>query len=599
MSKELIKRSEVKIEDTWKVEDIYPTLADWENDLKKAEELAGKLAGLEGRLNTADNILESCRLEEEIDYIANRLFGYAGRVADVDTGNAENQKLVLTVRTKYVQISEQLSFIDPELLALPEGSIEKFCGEKPELERYRRFLTEKLRLKDHMLSPEMEKLLASAGEITGTASNTFSMFNNADLVFPEITDENGEKVRLTHGRYIPFLESQDRRVRKDAFKAMYDTYAGFKNTLAATYSGQVKAHIFTSRARKYASSLEAAVDRNNVPKEVYLNLIEAIHQNMDKMYRYVRLRKKMLGVGELHMYDNAVPLVKDVDIKIPFEEAKKTVYEALAPLGDDYRAVIKEGFENRWIDIYENEGKRSGAYSAGIPGAHPYVLLNYSGTLDSMFTLAHEMGHAMHSYLSYKNQNYIDADYVIFVAEVASTCNEVLLVKHLLSKTEDKQQRAYLINHFLDSFKSTVYRQTMFAEFELKTHEMAENGESLTAEVLKKLYFDLNKLYFGPDMCVDDDIAMEWARIPHFYYNFYVYQYATGFSAAVALAERILNLGAPAVADYKKFLSGGCSRSPIDLLKIAGVDMSTAEPVNAGLKLFDELLDEMEKLYGM
>ena len=597
MAKELPKRSEVKVEDTWKVEDIYPTLEAWEADLEKSEKLAEELAGFEGKLNTAENIYAAEKLEEEIDYIANRIFGYASRVADVDTGNAENQKLVMKARTKYVQISEKLSFIDPELLELPEGSIDKFCAEKPELERYRRALNEKLRFKAHMLKPEMEKLLASAGEITGTASNAFSMFNNADLVFPEITDENGEKVRLTHGRYIPFLESQDRRVREEAFKAMYSTYASYKNTLAAIYSGQVKAHLFTAKARKYSSCLEAAVDRNNVPKEVYYNLIDAIHANMDKMYRYVRLRKKLLGVDELHMYDNAVPLVKDVDIKIPFEEAKQTVYEALAPLGEDYRAVIKEGFENRWIDVYENEGKRSGAYSAGIPGAHPFVLLNHSGTLDSMFTLAHEMGHAMHSYLSFKNQNYVDAGYVIFVAEVASTCNEVLLVKYLLSKTDDKAQRAYLINHFLDSFKSTVYRQTMFAEFELKTHEMVERGEALTPDALKKVYYDLNKLYFGDDMCVDEDIAMEWARIPHFYYNFYVYQYATGFSAAVALAERILSLGEPAVADYKKFLSGGCSKSPIELLKIAGVDMSTAEPINAGLKLFGELLDEMEKLY--
>ncbi len=596
MAKELPKRSEVKVEDTWKVEDIYATLADWEADLAKVSELADKLAGYEGKLNTAGGVYEASRLEEDIEYIAGRLFGYAARVSDVDTGNAENQKLVMRVRSVYVGIMEKLSFIVPELLALPDGAIEKFYSEKPELERYRISINERLRFKPHTLSPDMEKLLASSGEVAAVPGTAFSMFNNADLVFPEITDENGEKVRLTHGRYIPFLESRDRRVREEAFHAMYSTYESYKNTLAALYSGQVKTHIFEAKARKYANSLEAAVFGNNVPTEVYHNLIDAIHANMDKMYRYVRLRKKLLGLDELHMYDNAVPLVKDVDINIPFDEAKKTVYEALAPLGDDYRAILKEGFENRWIDVYENEGKRSGAYSAGIAGAHPYVLLNHSGTLDSMFTLAHEMGHALHSYLSFKNQPYVDAHYVIFVAEVASTCNEVLLVKHLLSKTTDKAQRAYLINHFLDSFKSTVYRQTMFAEFELKTHEMAERGESLTPDTLKKLYYDLNKLYFGEDMVVDEDIAMEWARIPHFYYNFYVYQYATGFSAAVALAERILSEGETAVADYKKFLSGGCSKPPIDLLKIAGVDMSTAEPINAGLKLFDELLDEMEKL---
>ena len=442
----------------------------------------------------------------------------------------------------------------------------------------------------------MEQLLASAGDVTGTSDNVFSMFNNADLVFPEITDENGEKVRLTHGRYVPFLESSDRRVREEAFKAMYSTYKGFRNTLAATYSGKLKAHWFEAKARKYNNCLEAAVDGTNVPASVYHNLIEAIHQNLDKMHRYVSIRKKLLGVDELHMYDLYTPLVKEADVKIPFEQAKQTVYEALAPLGEEYRAVIKEGFENRWIDVYENEGKRSGAYSAGVFGVHPYVLLNHNDTLDNMFTLAHEMGHAMHSYLSNKTQPHVDSHYVIFVAEVASTCNEVLLMEHLLKNTTDKVQRAYLINHFLESFRGTVYRQTMFAEFELLTHQMCERGESLTPDALSKLYYDLNKKYFGDDMVVDEDIAMEWARIPHFYYNFYVYQYATGFSAAVALANRILKEGQPAVDDYLKFLSGGCSKSPIDLLKMAGVDMTTPEPVNSGLEMFGRLLDEMEEL---
>jgi oligoendopeptidase F len=447
-----------------------------------------------------------------------------------------------------------------------------------------------------MLSAEMEQLLASAGDVTGTSDNVFSMFNNADLVFPEITDENGEKVRLTHGRYVPFLESSDRRVREEAFKAMYSTYKSYRNTLAATYAGKLEAHWFSAKARKYNSCLEAAVDGTNVPANVYTNLIEAIHQNLDKMHRYVSIRKKLLGVEELHMYDLYTPLVKEADVKIPFEQAKETVYEALAPLGEDYRAVIKEGFENRWIDVYENEGKRSGAYSAGVYGVHPYVLLNHNDTLDNMFTLAHEMGHAMHSYLSNKTQPHVDSHYVIFVAEVASTCNEVLLMEHLLKNTTDKVQRAYLINHFLESFRGTVYRQTMFAEFELLTHQMCEKGESLTPDALSKVYYDLNKKYFGDDMIVDEDIAMEWARIPHFYYNFYVYQYATGFSAAVALANRILKEGQPAVDDYLKFLSGGCSKSPIDLLKIAGVDMTTPAAVNSGLEMFGRLLDEMEEL---
>jgi len=596
MAKELPKRSEVRVEDTWKVEDIYENVEAWEADVQKAVDLADKASAFEGSLNTAANLLAVLKLSEEIFYLADRTYYYASLVSDVDTGNAENQKLMMKIRTIYADICEKMSFIDPEILALPDGTIDSFYAMESGLERYRNSLNQTLRVKAHMLSPEMEKLLASSYEATSACANAFSMFNNADLVFPEIKDENGEAVRLTHGRYVPFLESSDRRVREEAFKTLYSTYFGYKNTLAAIYGGHVKSHLFNAKARKYDSCLEAAVDPVNVPKEVYYNLIEAVHQNMDKMHRYVRLRKKILGLDELHMYDLYTPLVKSADTKISIEEAKKTVYEALAPLGEDYRAVVKEGFENRWLDVYENEGKRSGAYSAGVAGCHPFVLLNHSGTLDSMFTLAHEMGHAMHSYLSQKYQTRVDSNYVIFVAEVASTCNEVLMVKHLLGKTSDKTERAYLINHFLESFRGTVYRQTMFAEFELKTHEMAEKGESLTPDALNKLYLDLNRQYFGEDIVVDEDIAIEWARIPHFYYNFYVYQYATGFSAAVALANRILTEGESAVADYKKFLSGGCSKSPIELLRIAGVDMASPTPINEGLKLFDELLGEMEEL---
>ena len=390
-------------------------------------------------------------------------------------------------------------------------------------------------------------------------------------------------------------ESSDRVLRKSAYENLYHSFGSFRNTAAAVLNAQGKQLKFFADARKYPSTLDAALDRTNVPASVYLNLIEAVHQNMDKLHRYVRLRKKLLGVDELHFYDVYTPLLPDVDKKIPFAQAKQTVYEALAPLGEDYRAILKEGFENRWIDVYENTGKRGGAYSAGT-AVHPYVLLNYSGTLDSQFTLAHEMGHALHSYLSNKHQNPIDADYVIFVAEVASTCNEALLMQHLLGKTTDKKERAYLINHFLDQFKGTLYRQTMFAEFELIIGRMIGEGRTLTADVLCQEYKKLNELYYGPDMVVDDEIAMEWARIPHFYYNYYVFQYATGYSAAIALSQRILTAGEPAVQDYLGFLSGGCSKSPIELLKGAGVDMTTPAPINQALKLFGELLDEMEAL---
>lgn len=597
MAKELPKRSEVKQEDTWKVEDMYAGVDEWKADLEKIKKLTDELASYKGRMgDSAKNLYEAMQLDDEISRIGGVAYSYASRCSDVDTTNTENQALVMQISSLVVSIGEKSAFMTPEILAIPEETLEQFFKEEPKLSVYCNALNNILRRKDHMLSAEMEQLLASAGDVTDTPDNTFSMFNNADLTFPEITDEDGEKIRLTHGRYISFLESSDRRVREEAFKAMYDTYKSFRNTLAATYAGKLKAHWFYAKARKYNSCLEAAVDRNNVPASVYHNLIEAVHQNLDKMHRYVTLRRKLLGVDELHMYDLYTPLVKEADVKIPFEKAKETVYEALAPLGEDYRAVIKEGFENRWIDVYENEGKRSGAYSAGVYGVHPYVLLNHNETLDSMFTLAHEMGHAMHSYLSNKTQPHVDSHYVIFVAEVASTCNEVLLMEHLLKNTTDKVQRAYLINHFLESFRGTVYRQTMFAEFELLTHQMCERGESLTPDALSSLYYDLNKKYFGENMVVDEDIAMEWARIPHFYYNFYVYQYATGFSAAVALANRILKEGQPAVEDYLKFLSGGCSKSPIDLLKIAGVDMNTPKPVNDGLEMFGRLLDEMEEL---
>ena len=597
MAKELPKRSEVKVENTWKVEDMYTTLEDWKKDIEKVENLTEQLVAFQGKVGeSAENLYQAFFLDSEITRIGSKAYSYASRCSDVDTKNTKNQALVMQVSNLFVTIDEKSAFLVPEILAIPEETLQQYYSEKSELEVFRNAITNILRRKEHMLSPEMEQLLASAGDVTESSDKIFSMFNNADIVFPEITNENGEKVRLTKGRYVSFLESSDRTVRKEAFQAMYETYNSFKNTLAAVYQGKLKAHKFNAKARKYNSCLEAAVDRTNVPVSVYHNLIEAVHQNLDKLHRYVSIRKKLLGVEELHMYDLYVPLVKEADVKIPFEQAKQTVYEALAPLGEDYRKVIKEGFENRWIDVYENEGKRSGAYSAGVYGVHPYVLLNHNDTLDNMFTLAHEMGHAMHSYLSNQTQPYVDSRYVIFVAEVASTCNEVLLMEYLLNRTTDKVQRAYLINHFLESFRGTVYRQTMFAEFELRTHEMCERGESLTPDVFNKLYYDLNKKYFGEDIVVDEEITLEWARIPHFYYNFYVYQYATGFSAAVAIANRILKEGQTAVDDYLKFLSGGCSKSPIDLLKIAGVDMTTAEPVNAGLAMFDRLLDEMEEL---
>ena len=446
-----------------------------------------------------------------------------------------------------------------------------------------------------MLTPAEEKLLAAAGEMANAPDTIYGMFSDADVTFPDAIDSEGNHHPLSQGTYISYMESPDRALRKSAFENLYRTYGSYKNTISAILAAQVKQLQFFADARKYSSAMEASLDVTNVPTEVYTNLIEAVHKNMDKMYRYVALRKKLLGVDELHMYDIYTPLVEDVAKKATIDEAKQTVYDALAPLGEDYRKVLKQGFDSRWIDVYENAGKRSGAYSAGA-AVHPFVLLNYTGTLDSQFTLAHEMGHAMHSYLSTKHQTPLDADYVIFVAEVASTCNEALLMEYLLGKTTDKKERAYLINHFLEQFRTTLYRQTMFAEFELNIGKMAQEGTSLTPDVLNAEYRRLNRLYFGDGVVLDDEIDMEWMRIPHFYYNYYVFQYATGYAAAIALSRRILREGESAVKDYLGFLSGGCSKSPIDLLRGAGVDMSTTAPVEEALKLFDELIGEMEQL---
>lgn len=597
MAKELLKRSEVKEENTWKLSDMYETNEAWETDLKKIDELASELEQMEGTVTaSAKNLLKVCDTMAKMDQKIELAYNYAERLSDQDTKDTTHQAMVQKIMMLYAGISSRLAFIDPEILETKEEVLEGYYKEENQLEFYRKWVEEIQRLKPHRLTADQEKLLALASEVCQNPEQTFSMFNNADIQFPEILDENGEKVRISHGRFVRLLESADRRVRKDTFEQYYKTYAQFINTVASIYSGQVKQQIFRARARKYNSTLEAAVDANNVSPKVYENLVKTVNANMDKMHRYVSLRKKCLGVDELHMYDIYTPMIPDAAKKISFEEAKETVLKALAPLGEDYVNKVKEGFENRWIDVYENEGKRSGAYSAGAYGTHPFVLLNYNESLDDMFTLAHEMGHAMHSDYSNEAQPYIYSQYKIFVAEVASTCNEVLLMEYLLKNTTDKKERAYLLNHYLDSFKGTVYRQTQFAEYEMLTNKMAEDGESLTAETLNQAYLELNKKYYGPDMVSDDEIALEWARIPHFYYNFYVYQYATGFSSAVAIAHNILKNGAPAVEQYKKFLSGGCSMAPVELLKIAGVNLEEPTAIQDALNVFGDILSEMEAL---
>ena len=590
------QRHEIPVEDTWKLEDLYVSDEAWEAELATLEADKAEAASFAGKLGaSAADLLTYLTRMEQVNAKVELLANYCMRKADQDTRNATYQAMSGKFMSVVVSLGAACSFETPEIMAIDDATLEAFYAAEPSLERYRRYLTDARRMKAHTLSAAEEKLLASAGEVTGAPSDIFGNLNNADMTFPEIEDGEGNKRPLTQGTFIGYMMSEDRVLRKNAYEALYHSFRNFKNTSAALLNAQGKQLKFKADARKYESTLQAALNRTNVPEEVYLNLIEAVHQNIDKMHRYVRLRKKLLGLDELHFYDSYTNLIPGVDRKIPFAEAKQTVYDALHPLGEKYRAILKEGFENRWIDVYENAGKRGGAYSAGA-AVHPYVLLNYDGTLNSQFTLAHEMGHALHSYLSNATQNPIDADYVIFVAEVASTCNEALLMEYLLGKTTDKKERAYLINHFLDQFKGTLYRQTMFAEFELIMGRHVAAGHTLTADLLCEEYKKLNELYYGPDMIVDDEIAMEWARIPHFYYNYYVFQYATGYSAAIALSRKILAEGESAVADYLGFLSGGCSKSPIDLLKGAGVDMTSPEPVNAALKLFGELLDEMEAL---
>ena len=594
--KKIPERCEIAVEDTWAVEDLFPSDDAWEQELLTLKDDQDVLASFAGKLcENGENLLNYLQAMEQMEVKADRLGNYASRMTDVDTRVAKYQAMSGRYMTAVVALNAATSFETPEIMALSDEQLEAFYAQTPGLERYRRYLTNLRRRKAHILSPVEEKLLAAAGEVAQTPSKVFGAFSNADLTFPDVEDSQGKKYPLSQSTFVPYEESQDRVLRKNAYETFYHTLAGFKNTTAAALNAQGKQLKFFADARKYPSTLDAALDRTNVPTSVYLNLIEAVHQNMDKMHRYVRLRKKLLGVDELHFYDVYAPLLPDSEQDIPFAEAKQMVYDALYPLGDDYRKILKEGFDNRWIDVYHNVGKRGGAYSAGAQ-VHPYVLLNYAGTLDNVFTLAHEMGHALHSYHSNKYQNPIDADYVIFVAEVASTCNEALMMQHLLGKTSDKKERAALINQFLEKFKGTLFRQTMFAEFELNIGRMIQEGKTLTAEALCTEYKRLNQLYFGPDMVVDDEIAMEWARIPHFYYNYYVFQYSTGYSAAIALSRKILAEGESAVKDYISFLSGGCSKSPIDLLKGAGVDMTTPAPVNEALALFGELLDEMEAL---
>jgi len=592
----VITRDEIKIEDTWKMEDMFASDQAWEEEYKATVEKIPRIKEYMGKVSKdKEALIEYLNLDSEIGLAIERLYVYANQKYHEDMAVSKYQAFSGKAQKLMIDANGLGSFFNPEILEMEESVLREWL-EDERLKDYRRGIELTLREKEHTLDQKTEEILAKTGQISSAADDIFSAFNGADIDFPSVKDKDGNEVKITHGNYVPILGGTDRVLRENAFKAVYGTYGAMKNTLAATFNANVQQSNFYADVRGYSSTRAMMLFGSNIPEEVYDNLINVVHENLPIMHKYVSLRKKALGVDELHMYDVYAPIAKKPEEKINFDEAKNMVLEGLTPMGEDYLNKLKEGFESRWIDVYENKGKRSGAYSWGAYGTHPYVLMNYHGTLDHVFTLAHEMGHALHSYYSDSAQPYVMAGYKIFVAEVASTCNESLLIHDLLNKTDDKEKRAYLINHFLEQFKGTLFRQTMFAEFEKIVHDKVGEGDTLTSEELCDIYYELNKVYFGEDMVVDKEIAMEWARIPHFYTPFYVYQYATGMSAAIALSKRIMEEGKTAVDDYMKFLTAGGSKDPIDILKMAGVDMATKEPIESALALFAELLDEMEKL---
>ncbi len=594
---EIKSRDQIDPRYHWDLSRIYASDEVFVAELERAKGYAEKLTAYQGKISQSpEELLAYLKLEDEAYVDLGKLANYAQRKSDEDTRISKYQEFVGQVMSLDVAISGAMAWFTPELLTIDEEKMASFYAQCPELEHYRRSLDREFRRRAHTLSPAEESLLAAAGEMARQPDNIYSMFADADMTFPDAVDAKGEHHPITHGSFVPLLMGNDRVLRKSAFEQHYSVYGQYRNTCAAILASQCKQLKFYADARKYPNTLSAALDSTEVPVDVYTNLIDAVHRNMPAMHKYTRLRRKLLGVEELHFYDLYTPMVSDVEMNFTYEEACDLILKALEPMGEEYCSIVKHGLESRWIDVYENPGKRSGAYSSGSFGVDPYILLNFHGTLNDVFTLIHEMGHSMHSYFSRHTQSARYSEYVIFVAEVASTCNEALLMQYLLKHTTDKRERAYLINYFLEQFRTTLYRQTMFAEFELEINRMTERGEGLTADALNELYGRLNREYFGPDIVLDEEIKLEWARIPHFYYNYYVYQYSTGYAAAIALSERILNGGEAAVKDYVNFLSGGCSKPPIDLLRGAGVDMATAKPIDDALHLFDSLVDEMDQL---
>lgn len=592
-----LTRAEIDPKYKWRLEDLYADQAAWDRDAAEIQSLVQTLTKLTGRLSeSADTLLQAFRLSDEINEKASRLLNYAHRHRDEDNNNSTYQALADRGLALLIQAESSRSFFVPEVLAIPEDRVQEFLADNEGLRLYKFLLEEMFRHKAHVLSAAEERLLAMAGEMADAPDQIFTMFNDADTRFPVVADEDGNDVEVTHGRYGTLIESKVRSVRKATFEAMLPTYRKHVNTLAATFSANVKKDLFYARARKYESAREAALDEDNVPQSVYDNLITAVHEALPELHKYLELRKRVLKLDELHLYDLYTPLVPDLQVKVPYEEAVDTVTAALHPLGDTYGKVAKSAFTSGWVDVFETKGKASGAYSAGVYGAHPYILLNYQDRLNDVFTVAHELGHAMHTYFSHEEQPFVYAHYTIFVAEVASTCNEALLLHHLLQQSDDKQTRAYLLNFQLERLRATLFRQTMFAEFEQLAHAYATSGGALTPEWLCATYYELNEKYYGAVCHVDRDIELEWARIPHFYNSFYVYKYATGISAATALSQQILQEGQPAVDRYLTFLKSGGSDYPIEQLKHAGVDMTSPDPVRTTIELFRQQVAELGKL---
>lgn len=594
---EVKDRKDIDVKDTWNLESIYANNELWEEDYAALEKDAAEFAKLKGAIEAdVSKIPAVLDAYYGLHRRLSKLSVYARMRFDQDTTDSTYQTMSAKIGSLGVKIGAASAFVEPEILSYSKEQLEAAEKENERTAYYGRKIEEMLRGQEHTLDAEKEELLAAAGDMAEAPDDIFSVLMNADMKYPDIVLEDGTHLPLTNSTYISYMESPDRAVREGAFKTLYGQIASLKNTFAAIYRGNLKQAKFYAQSRKYSSARAMYLADSNVPESVYDNLLSAVHEALPMMYRYVAVRKKVLGVDKLHMYDVYTPIVAAQNQTYEFEQAKQMVLEALKPMGEDYLSHAREGLENRWIDIYPNKGKKGGAYSWGCYDSQPFILLNYTKNLDSVFTLIHEMGHSIHSYYSRTAQDYAYSEYKIFVAEVASTCNECLLMHDLLEKTTDKEQRKYLLNHYLDSFKGTLFRQTMFAEFEKNAHEYCAQGKPLTAEALSQMYLELNQKYFGPDMEKDEEIAYEWMRIPHFYTPFYVYQYATGYSAAVALSAKILKEGKPAVDAYMNFLKGGESKDPIDLLKMAGVDMTTEKPVADALALFGELVTELETL---